>query len=225
MRLYELLYRFGQTPWEQYAVASAKSIAAQLDRVEAAYDRPFGRALDLGCGRGVYAEILAARGWQVVGVDNVASAIDAASARGIPNAVFRVADVTDLPRDLGRFDVFLDIGCFQHLDRSVPAQRALSGRSLVAGAANDLPDPSGLAAGCHLRSCACRRGPQRGPVVRSVTVVALPSEGENWRTVGPGRVARLGRGARAPVVRRKRRRRPPPSDRGRDRPSTPRLGR
>lgn len=119
MWLYELLYRLGQAPWERYATAAAVSIGAKLDREEA--DRPPGRALDLGCGRGVYAAQLAARGWEVVGVDSVTRAIEAAQALEVPGATFRVADVAALPSDLGRFDLFLDIGCFEHLDA---AQRA-----------------------------------------------------------------------------------------------------
>jgi hypothetical protein len=37
--------------------------------------------------------------------------------RGVSGATFVVGDVTDLaPADLGRFDFFFDVGCFQHLN-------------------------------------------------------------------------------------------------------------
>src|SRR3978361_2525334 len=94
MPKYALAYRVGFTPGERYATAAAPSIAALLDREEAA--RPPGRALDLGCGRGVYTRELARRGWQAVGVDNVPRAIEAADRTPVPGTRFLVADVTDL---------------------------------------------------------------------------------------------------------------------------------
>lgn len=129
MRRYALLYRFGVTPWERYGTAAAASIAALLDREEADRSRPLGRALDLGCGRGQYTPELARRGWQVVGVDNVPRAIEAARRREVPGATFVVADVTDLAATGlgGGFDFFFDVGCFQHLDAE---QRVATGRGV-----------------------------------------------------------------------------------------------
>jgi len=117
MTNYTRLYRFGIRPWERYATAAAASIAALLDREETERPRPFGRALDLGCGRGQYTPELARRGWQAVGVDNVPAAIEAAKRRAAYGATYVVGDVTDLPAaTLGAFDFFLDIGCFQGFD-------------------------------------------------------------------------------------------------------------
>ena len=119
MTNYARMYRFGITPWERYATAAAASIAALLDREEAGRSRPLGRALDLGCGRGLYTPELARRGWQAVGIDYVAAAIEAAAAksRGAAGLSYVVGDVTRLPSaGLGKFDFFLDIGCFQGLD-------------------------------------------------------------------------------------------------------------
>jgi hypothetical protein len=62
MAKYALMYRFGVRPWERYATAAAASIAALLDREESERSRPLGRALDLGCGRGLYTRELARRG-------------------------------------------------------------------------------------------------------------------------------------------------------------------
>lgn len=50
---YSVMYRLGLTPWEGYARVARASIGAQLDR--AAGRTPQGRALDVGCGRGVTA--------------------------------------------------------------------------------------------------------------------------------------------------------------------------
>ena len=81
--------------------------------------RPRGRALDLGCGRGLYTPELARRGWEAVGIDYVPAAIEAAAAksRDAAGLSYVVGDVTQLPSArLGTFDCFLDIGCFQGLD-------------------------------------------------------------------------------------------------------------
>ena len=77
---YALAYRFGLTPWERYGTVAAASIGALLDREEAERSRPLGRAVDLGCGRGQKSRELARRGWEVVGIDNVPRAIEAARA-------------------------------------------------------------------------------------------------------------------------------------------------
>jgi SAM-dependent methyltransferase len=128
--MYATMYRLGYTPWERYGSAAAGSIAARLDREEAERSRPLGRVLDLGCGRGQYAAELARRGWEVVGVDNVPRAVEGARRKGVPGATFVVGDVTDLdPAELGSFDFFLDIGCFQHLDAE---QRSAAGRGITA---------------------------------------------------------------------------------------------
>lgn len=133
MNGYGLAYRLGIVPWERYARVARASIEVVLDREEAGRPRPFGRALDLGCGRGVYTAELARRGWEVVGIDNVPRAIDAAKRRAVPGAMFAVRDVTDLSAaDLGAFDLFLDVGCFQGLGAD---QRRGEGRGVTALAA------------------------------------------------------------------------------------------
>lgn len=114
---YPGMYRFGFRPWERYGTAAAASIATLLDREEAERSRPLGRALDLGCGRGQYTPELSRRGWQAVGIDYVPAAIEDAKRRDTTGASYVVGDVTDLPAlTIGRFDFFLDIGCFQGLD-------------------------------------------------------------------------------------------------------------
>jgi len=130
MSRYALMYRFRLTPWERYGLAAAASIEALLDREEAERSRPLGRALDLGCGRGQYTPELARRGWEAVGIDYVPRAIDAANRRAVAGATFVVGDVTDLaPADLGMFDFFFDVGCFQGLSSE---QRLAEGRGVSA---------------------------------------------------------------------------------------------
>ena len=130
MKRYAIAYRLGFTPWERYPRAAAADIAAPLDREEAERSRPLGRAIDLGCGRGQYTRELAKRGWEAIGIDNVPRAIAGANRRGISGATFVVGDVTDLaPAELGTFDFFLDVGCFQHMNAQ---QRLAEGRSVSA---------------------------------------------------------------------------------------------
>ena len=155
MTSYERLYRFGITPWERSGRATIAATRAHLDRELAERDGRPGRALDLGCGRGLFTPELASRGWEAVGIDNVPSAVDAArrgavhtarrstddtarrstdddtARRGArPGATYVVGDVTDLATaGLGTFDFFLDIGCFQCLDRD---QRLAEGRGVTA---------------------------------------------------------------------------------------------
>jgi SAM-dependent methyltransferase len=130
MTNYARMYRRGMTPWEKYGPAAAASIAAVLDREEHDRGRPPGRALDIGCGRGQFTPELARRGWQAVGIDYVPAAIEAAQSAGNDDVTYVVADATKLATaGLGRFDFFLDIGCFQGFDA---AQRQAVGESVSA---------------------------------------------------------------------------------------------
>lgn len=126
---YDRMYRLHFTPWEHYSRVQAETIKRLLDREEA--DRPLGRALDLGCGRGMYAAELARRGWHVVGVDAVPIAIEAARRHARHGEVFANADVTSLPSDLGTFDFFLDVGCLASIKRD---ERAAYGTEVTAHA-------------------------------------------------------------------------------------------
>ena len=130
MGRYAFAYRVGFTPWERHATATRASTGAILDREEAERPQPPGRAIDLGCGRGLYTRELAGRGWEAVGIDVVPRAISAARRAGDCGASFVVADVTDLvSADLGTFDFFLDIGCFQGMN---PEQQLAEGRGVTA---------------------------------------------------------------------------------------------
>jgi SAM-dependent methyltransferase len=170
MMTYALLYRVGVAPWERYGRAAEASIGALLDREEAERSRPLGRALDLGCGRGQKTSELARRGWEVVGVDNIPRAIDAANRKPVAGATFVVGDVTDLvAADLGRFDFFLDAGCFQHLDAE---QRHATGRGVTA-----LANPGATL--LMLEFQATRIRPVAGGVTRAEVEDAFP----DWEMV------------------------------------------
>lgn len=117
MTNYFRMYRFGIAPWERYGQAAGASIAALLDREETERHQPLGRALDLGCGRGQFTPELARRGWDAVGIDIVPTAIAAAKGKATQGVTYLVGDVTHLQSaDHGRFDFFLDVGCFQGFD-------------------------------------------------------------------------------------------------------------
>jgi 2-polyprenyl-3-methyl-5-hydroxy-6-metoxy-1,4-benzoquinol methylase len=80
---YRILYWIGFTPWEKMAdlAAVADQIAALFAREEAGRQAPFGPALDLGCGSGIWAVKLAQRGWQVTAIDLVPKALRRARER------------------------------------------------------------------------------------------------------------------------------------------------
>src|SRR5215208_7593277 len=115
---YRILYAIGFTPWEQMAdPAIAQQIADLFAREEDGREAPYGTALDLGCGSGIWAVELARRGWQVTGVDFVPKAIRRARARAQDAGVdvrFLEGDVTKLAAaGVGSvYRLLLDFGCF-----------------------------------------------------------------------------------------------------------------
>jgi len=138
---YRILYFVGFTPWERMAtVAGAERFRALFEREEAGGEPPYGPALDLGCGSGIWAVELARRGWQVTGVDFVPKAVRRARDRARQAGLevrFVEGDVTKL-REAGvgsGFRLLLDFGCFH--DELTDAQRAAEGREATAVAAAD----------------------------------------------------------------------------------------
>lgn len=138
---YRFLYQLGLTPWEAdpRQGPAAEQISALLDLEESGRQPPYGQALDLGCGTGIWSVELAKRGWQVTGVDIVPKAVRKARKRAESAGVdvrFVHSDVTALG-DAGLergFRFVLDFECFNHLD---DAQRKAVGREVSAVAAPD----------------------------------------------------------------------------------------
>lgn len=177
---YKLAYAVGFHPWEDAAAnpAFVEGITRLFEREERGREPPFGRALDLGTGSGIWGVELAKRGWDVTGVDIVGKALRRARDRveraGVDVALVR-GDVTDLRAagvDAG-YRLVLDTGTFHGLDAD---QREAMGREVGAVAA---PDASVLLLAWEPR----RRGPLPRGASRNEIETAFPG----WRVteVGP----------------------------------------
>jgi SAM-dependent methyltransferase len=137
---YRVLYGLGLTPWEQIAKLSTvtERFSTLIEREEAEREPPYGPALDLGCGSGFWAVELAARGWQVTGIDDVPKALRRARERARSAAVeLRLVegDVTALgATGVGSgFTFLVDFGLFH--DELKDDQRKAMGREVSAVAA------------------------------------------------------------------------------------------
>lgn len=138
---YRIAYAVGFHPWEDAAddppfVAKFHELLA---REEQGREPPYGAALDLGTGSGIWGVALAQRGWQVTGVDNVDKPLHRAHRRvrdaGVDMNLVH-GDVTDL-RSAGvgaGYRLVLDTGTFHGL---TGPQRAAMGREIDAVAAPD----------------------------------------------------------------------------------------
>src|SRR6476469_2907901 len=80
---YRLAYAVGFHPWEGLAEHPpyADTLLELVGREEERRDAPYGPALDIGTGSGVWGVRLAKRGWGVTGVDAVEKALDRARER------------------------------------------------------------------------------------------------------------------------------------------------
>jgi cyclopropane fatty-acyl-phospholipid synthase-like methyltransferase len=138
---YRLAYAIGFHPWEDLAEHPpfAEKLLELVAREEEGQEPPFGPALDLGTGSGVWGVKLAERGWQVTGVDIVEKALRRAQerieAQGVDMRVVQ-ADVTALRgSDVGTgFRLVLDTGTFHGL---TAAQRDAMAREVTAVSASD----------------------------------------------------------------------------------------
>ena len=107
---FELKYLAGNPPWD--TGISPPELLAYLQEHQS------GRSLDLGCGTGTNAITMAAKGWEVVGVDLSYLAIWAARRKARKNGwdiLFKRGDVTQLNWIEIPFDLILDIGCYHAL--------------------------------------------------------------------------------------------------------------
>lgn len=138
---YKVSYKLGFHPWEDLAAHPpfADQLMSLVAREEHGVEPPYGQALDLGCGSGVWTVRLAQRGWQVTGVDNVDKAVARAAERvreaGVQVTLIR-GDVTRLRESkIGSgYRLVLDTGTFHGLNRG---ERLAMGRAVSAVASND----------------------------------------------------------------------------------------
>ncbi|MDQ3549031.1 MAG: methyltransferase domain-containing protein [Chloroflexota bacterium] len=132
---YQLAHRLGVTPWERLArLPASKQLISLIESAESGRQSPYGPALDLGCGTGNWSVQLAARGWDVTGVEIVPKALRRARDRAGEAGVkvrFVDGDVTSL-RAAGvgtGFRLVLDIGTVHGL---TPEQHQKVGREVSA---------------------------------------------------------------------------------------------
>ncbi len=138
---YRFAYAIGFHPWEDAATDPpfVEKFSELLAREESGREPPYGSALDLGTGSGVWGVQLAKRGWEVTGIDIIDTALRRArdQVRKAGVAVRLVhGDVTALrAADIGSgFRLVLDTGTFHDFNR---AQREAMGREISAIAAPD----------------------------------------------------------------------------------------
>ncbi len=130
MRVYEHIRSPDELPWHR-----GSEPWPLLRKVVEQRQRP-GRALDLGCGEGVYSTYLAKQGYQVTGIDYIEKAVELARQRARDNGVeatFVHASVLDW-QSPGTFDLVLDSQCLHSLD---PAERPTYRRQLLRWLAPD----------------------------------------------------------------------------------------
>lgn len=133
---------------------------------------PFGRALDLGCGRGLWSVDLVQRGWDVTGIDAVQSALNAAKDNADEASVdptFVLGDMTDLQAaGVGSgFDLVLDFGGVHGLD---PGQFSLVGKEVTAVANS----------GAYLIVVAAKPGTQSWPLPRGMSMEEVAATYPDW---------------------------------------------
>jgi SAM-dependent methyltransferase len=174
-RWYRFAYRIGFRPWESDAATMIPQFDQLLALAEETRAVPLGSALDLGCGTGRWSVRLAERGWQVVGIDVVPKAIDAARHRAEQAGVdvtFKEGDVTALrAANVGsNFNLLLDMECFNHLSDS--------DRSLVAQEVNEVAAPDAT-----LLLLVWTRA-RRGPLPPGADRQDLETTFSGWRIIG-----------------------------------------
>ena len=138
---YRLAYAIGFHPWEDLAEHPpfADKLLELVAREENGHAPPYGPALDIGTGSGVWGVRLAERGWEVTGVDIVEKALRRAHERVKETGVdMRLVhgDVTALRQsDVGSgYRLVVDTGTFHGLTGE---QREAMGREITAICAPD----------------------------------------------------------------------------------------
>jgi SAM-dependent methyltransferase len=175
---YQLAYRIGFHPWEdaETEVGFGEKIAELFADEESGREAPYGKALDLGTGSGIWGLELARRGWQVTGVDLVEKALGRARER-VQEADVEMrlvhGDVTTL-RESGvgsGYRLLLDTGTFHGLG---DGDREAMGREISAVAA---PDATVLLIAWPRR---------RRPLIRGVSRAEIESAFPEWTVADAG---------------------------------------
>src|SRR5438876_5123656 len=113
--MFRAMYRFGFKPWD-----SGIPPPELKELIEGPQARTPGKALDLGCGTGTNTMYMAQHGWNVTGIDFVATAIAAARKKmQAANVAPRLiqGDVTRL-KELGLgagYSLVFDLGCLHSI--------------------------------------------------------------------------------------------------------------
>lgn len=151
--------------------------SAAVRRGGAGREPPYGRALDLGTGSGIWGVELAKRGWQVTGIAVVEKALHRARTRveeaGVEMELVH-GDATDLRAAGvdGEFRLVLNTGTFHGLSR---AQRAAVGAEINAVGA---PDASVLVLAWEPK--------RRGPLPRGATSDEIEKAFPGWTVTDLG---------------------------------------
>ena len=173
---YQIAYSLGLAPWEkaQAHQPAADQVRRLFEREEKERQRPYGSALDLGCGSGFWAIELARRGWNVTGVDIIPTAIAQARERARKSGAsvkFVQGDVTHLS-DLSvgsGFDLIWDFGTLHGLSQR---QCDAAGRQIT----------SLSNAGATMLILAWKPG-NRGPLPRGMSRVQIERAFPQWLVV------------------------------------------
>lgn len=171
---YKAAYRLGFKPWEEAAThrPAAENVAALLDREQEGRERPYGKALDLGCGSGYWAVELARRGWEVVGIDIVPRAVAQARERvrgsGVEVRILE-GDVTAL-RAAGVGEGFRLVWDFGTIHGLTASQRVQVGREVTAVTTAD----------ATVLMLAWKPG-RRGPLPRGASRAEIETAFAGWR--------------------------------------------
>ena len=133
---YRFAYSIGFHPWEDAASDPpfVEKASQLFDREEQGREMPFGRALDIGTGSGIWGIELAKRGWDVTGVDLIEKALARARDRVRQTDVevrLIQGDVTALSESSvgSGFRLILDTGTFHDFDAD---QRMAMGKGVEA---------------------------------------------------------------------------------------------
>lgn len=176
---YELAYTVGFHPWEDAIEdpAFVETITELFESEERRREPPYGRALDVGTGSGIWGIELAKRGWQVTGIDNVERALGRARDR-VDAADVEIDLVLGDVTDLGtagiddEYQLVLDTGTFHGLN---PAQREAMAQEVDAVAG---PDATVLLLVWEPR--------RRGPLPRGATRTEIAEVFPDWTVTDMG---------------------------------------